>query len=57
MIGETMEYKFNERRYIVELKEYKKALKAFELASKAGNLDSLFHLHLQNKNLDIESSI
>jgi hypothetical protein len=22
MIGETMEYKFNERRYIVELKEY-----------------------------------
>ena len=28
-------------KQLVELKEYKKALKAFELASKAGNLDSL----------------
>ena len=28
-------------KQLVELKEYKKALKAFELAAKAGNLDSL----------------
>ena len=32
---------YDRGKQLVELKEYQKALKAFELASKAGNLDAL----------------
>ena len=32
---------YDRGKQLIELKEYEKALKAFELASKAGNLDAL----------------